>query len=80
MKQFFPGLLALALLLLSACATTGSRHTIKGPVPVDKSSTETPEDQLLNVSIEVFDPGSLPKNEKKATGLSMDIRNGLPFY
>jgi len=80
MKPIFLYLLVLWLLLLSGCATTGSRHTIKGPVPVDKSLTETPENQLLNVSIEVFAPGDLPKNEKKATGLSLDIRKAEARY
>lgn len=80
MKPIYPSMLAVALLLLSACASTGSRNSIKGPVPVDIASTEPPESRLLNVSIEVFEPGKLPENEKKATGLSMDIRKAEARY
>jgi hypothetical protein len=64
----------LCLLVLSACSTTGHRRNIEDAVPLDKSLTEIPEQQLLNVSIEIFDPGELPKDEKDVNGLSMDIR------
>ncbi len=80
MKPIYPRMLTVALLLLSACASTGSRNSIKGPVPVDIASTEPPESRLLNVSIEVFEPGKLPENEKKASGLSMDIRKAEARY
>ena len=49
-------------------------------MPVDKSTTEIPEPRLLNVSIEVFDPGTLPEDEKDANGLSMDIREAEARY
>jgi hypothetical protein len=70
----------LLLLLLSACSSTGPRRTIDGPVPIDTSLTDIPEQQLLNVSIVVFDPGVLPKGEKDANGLSMDIRKAEARY
>jgi len=75
-------LLALALLLLlNACSTTnGGRRNVNGPVAVDNAQSEIPENQLLNVSIEVFDPGTLPEDEKQANGLSMDIRNAEARY
>jgi len=80
MKAFCNSLVLLALLITSACTTTASRRDIKGPVPVDRSLTEIAESQLLNVSIEVFDPGVLPKKEKEAAGLSMDIRKAEARY
>ncbi len=80
MKQIFLLLISLSLLLLSACSTTVARRNIEGPVPVDKSLTEISENQLLNVSIEVFDPGVLPKDPKDANGLSLDIRKAEARY
>ena len=72
--------LLVILFLLSACASTGVRRNIEGPVPIDKSQAEIPENQLLNVCIEVFEPGVLPKDEKQANGLSMDIRQAEARY
>ena len=80
MKQTFLVWLSVSVLLLSACSTTVTRRNVEGPVPVDKSLTEISESQLLNVSIEVFDPGVLPKDPKDANGLSMDIRNAEARY
>jgi len=68
------------LFLLSACSTTGGRRNIEGPVAVDNSRSEIPESQLLNVSIRVFEPGSLPEKEEEANGLSMDIRKAEARY
>ena len=74
-------LLCILTLFLSACSTTtGGRRNIEGAVPLDKSLTEIPEPRLLNVSIEVFDPGELPKDEKDANGLSKDIREAESRY
>ncbi|MBT8076263.1 MAG: hypothetical protein KJN61_07320, partial [Gammaproteobacteria bacterium] len=70
MKHFFLLLTILSLSLLIACSSTGPRRNIEEAVPLDKAAAEIPENRLLNVSIEVFDPGVLPKNEKKANGLS----------
>lgn len=81
MNRIFLLLIILSLLLLSACSTTsGGRRNIEGAVPLDKSLTEIPEPRLLNVSIEVFDPGELPKDEKDANGLSKDIREAESRY
>jgi hypothetical protein len=80
MKKTFILLTILSLLVLSACTSTGPRRNIEGSVPVDKSLTEIPENQLLNVSIELFDPGKIPEDEKKANGLSMDIRKAEARY
>jgi len=80
MKKIVVFLTILALLLLSACTTTGGRRNIEAEVVIDKSLSEVPENQLLNASIEVFDPGTLPEDEKEANGLSMDIRNAEARY
>jgi hypothetical protein len=80
MRKIFLLLGILSLILVSACTTTGPRRNVTGPVPVDNARTEIAENQLLNVSIEVFDPGVLPKKEKDAAGLSMDIRKAEARY
>ena len=81
MKKIFVLITILSLMLLSACTTTsGGRRNIEESVVVDKSLAEIPESQLLNASIEVFDPGALPEDEKEANGLSMDIRKAEARY
>ncbi len=74
-------LLLLALALLSACATTGgSQKKLTPPVVLEKISQELPEAQLLDVWIELFDPGKLPEKEKEALGLSDEIREAEARY
>ena len=81
MKKTFLLTTLLSLFLLSACTTTsGGRRNIEGPVVVDTSQSERAESQLLNASIEVFDPGELPDDEKAANGLSEDIREAEARY
>jgi len=80
MKPLVFLLMIISLLLTSACGTTVSRRNVEGPVPVDHSPAEIPENQLLNVSIAVFDPGALPEDEKDANGLSMEIRKAEARY
>jgi hypothetical protein len=80
MKKIFFLIIVVSLFLLSACSTTGGRRNIEGPVAVDNSRSEIPESQLLNVSIRVFEPGSLPEKEEEANGLSMDIRKAEARY
>ncbi len=67
--------------LLSACASTSSNHRKESP-PVDlqKISQELPDEQLLDVWIELFDPGELPTKEKEALGLSKEIRAAEARY
>ncbi len=81
MKKIFVLLTILILFMLSACTTTsGGRRNIEDSVAVDNAKSEIPENQLLNASIEIFDPGTLPEKEKEANGLSMDIRNAEARY
>ena len=68
------------LTLLGGCSTLGPTHDVKGPVPLNKAITEIPENQLLDVWVELFDPGELPEDEDEAMGLSMDIREAEARY
>ena len=78
----FRGLPALfvLLMLLHGCSTMGPARTVKGTVPLNKAVTELPEAQLLDVWVELFDPGTLPQDEDEAMGLSMDIREAEARY
>jgi len=78
LRDLFPALILFAL--LGGCSTLGPTHAIKGSVPLNKTLAEIPEDQLLDVWIEVFDPGELPEDEDEAMGLSMDIRDAEARY
>jgi hypothetical protein len=81
MKRIFK-LLPLLLLfaLLHGCSTFGPARTVDGKVSLNKAVTELSEDQLLDVWVELFDPGELPDDEDKAMGLSMDIREAEARY
>ncbi len=73
-------LLLILLAVVSGCSTTGTSRDVKGSVASLKPLTEIPEDQLLDVWIEVFDPGELPEDEEDASGLSLDIRDAESRY
>lgn len=74
-------LLMLILGLLSACASTSSSHRKDSPpVVLTKINEELPEAQLLDVWIELFEPGELPVDEKEALGLSEEIREAEARY
>ena len=76
----FTGLLVVSLLLLSGCSTMGLKQSVDGVVPLEKAVAEIPDDLLLDVWIELFDPGELPKDPDDALGLSMDIRDAEARY
>jgi hypothetical protein len=80
MKSFYYFLLILVLALLSGCSTLGTQRDVSGPVPLNRSVSEIPENQLLDVWVEVFDPGELPANAGDASGLSLDIREAEARY
>jgi hypothetical protein len=67
--------LYILLTLLGGCSSMGPARDITGTVPLTKSVGEIPEEQLLDVWIELFDPGELPTDEDDSMGLSMDIRD-----
>lgn len=72
--------LCLLLALLHGCSTLGPGRTVDGKVPLQKAVVEQPEDQLLDVWVELFDPGELPEDADDAMGLSMDIREAEARY
>ena len=73
-------LVYLAVSLVSGCSTLGSGRDVDGNVPLNKAVVEVSETQLLDVWIELFDPGELPDDEEEAMGLSMDIRKAEARY
>ncbi len=74
-------MLITALSMLSACASTvSSQRNGDPPVILSKVSEELPEAQLMDVWIELFDPGELPTKEKDALGLSKEIREAEARY
>jgi hypothetical protein len=72
--------LCLLLALLHGCSTFGPGRTVDGKVPLQKAVVEQPEAQLLDVWVELFDPGELPEDADEAMGLSMDIREAEARY
>jgi hypothetical protein len=70
----------LAAALVTGCSSLGPGRNIDGNVPLNRAVAEVPEDQLLDVWVELFDPGKLPKDEEEAMGLSMDIREAEARY
>ncbi|MBE9549429.1 MAG: hypothetical protein IMF09_08510 [Proteobacteria bacterium] len=72
--------LMLVVIFLTACASTGGQRKVPEHIDLQKITQELPEAQLLDVWIEQFDPGVLPEKEKKALGLSMEIREAEARY
>lgn len=80
MKPLYPLLVMLLLVLSAGCTTLGTHRDVSGHVPVNKAVSEIPESQLLDVWIEIFDPGVLPTDPEDAAGLSLDIREAEARY
>jgi len=72
--------LVVLLALLQGCSTLGPARTVDGGVPLNKPAGELPEQALLDVWVELFDPGELPEDEDEAMGLSLDIREAEARY
>ena len=68
-------LVVLSLLLVTACSTGPRRDRPAPSEPLKRAAVEISEDQLLDVWIELFDPGELPEDPDDAKGLSEDIRD-----
>ena len=75
LKSHYLFFICLLLALVSGCSSLGMKHDVDGHVALNRAVVEVPDDQLLDVWIEIFDPGELPEDEDDAMGLSMDIRN-----
>ena len=69
--------LALAALVVAGCATTGSPSAVS-TVTLIQAVGEVPEESLLDVTIEVFDPGlldpSVPAAEAEKAGVFEEVR------
>lgn len=70
--RLIPFLILLAV--MQGCSTMGPTRNVGDKVLLDKAVVELPEAQLLDVWVELFNPGKLPEDEDDAMGLSMDIR------
>ena len=69
----FLSLLFLALVFLGGCATVPGKQVDDQIAPL-MASQEFGDNELLNVSIKVFDPGELPEKADEQNGLSLEIR------
>jgi len=78
LNRLMPLLLLLAV--MQGCSTMGPMRGVGDTVPLDKTVVELPEAQLLDVWVEIFNPGTLPEDEEDAAGLSMDIREAEARY
>ncbi|MDH3347845.1 MAG: hypothetical protein OEM02_07075 [Desulfobulbaceae bacterium] len=65
--------LSIALFLFSGCATVPGTKVADGVAPI-LAQQEFNENELLNVSIKIFDPGELPIDQEEQSGLTPEIR------
>ncbi len=72
-------LLLVSLSFLAGCASLG-QNSIKNDVSPITASGEIPDRELLNVAIEVFDPGTLPDDPQERMGLSEEIRQAEAVF
>lgn len=63
----------LVTLVFSGCATKPPNQVPEGVAPL-LPERELHDSELLNASIRVFDPGSLPEDPDKRRGLALEIR------
>ena len=69
----FSSFLFLALVLLGGCATVPGKQVDDQIAPL-MAPKEFGNQELLNVSIKVFNPGELPEKADEQAGLSLEIR------
>ncbi len=72
--------LLMTALLLTACAGTHHTANIEQDVAPVTAAREIQDDQLLDVAIKVFDPGTLPEDADERMGLSEEIRMAEAEY
>lgn len=73
-------LLLVLLILTGGCSTISSHRSVSNDVQIEKPAGEVTESQLLDVWIELFDPGELKIDEDDSKGLSVDIREAEARY
>lgn len=66
------------ILLLNACSTIS--YNMNKETTLIMATNELKEDDLLNVSIQIFEPGKLPKDKEDRLGLSEEIRKSEARY
>lgn len=66
--------------VLSGCSTLPKPDVDNATVHLIQSQATISDSDLLDVRIEVFDPGVLPTSEDQARGLSMEIRQAEARY
>ena len=66
------------ILLLNACSTIS--YNMHKEITLIMAANELKEDDLLNVSIQLFEPGQLAKDKEDRLGLSNEIRNAEARY
>lgn len=74
LRRVLAPLIALPM-LLAGCISNPIVTERIDPVAVNQASHEIPGSEILDLWIQIFDPGTLPEKEGEARGLSMDIRN-----
>ena len=67
-------LLITSIFFLEGCAPSVPGSQVPDHVAPMMTQAELPEQELLNVSIMIFDPGQLPTNGEQRRGLSPEIR------
>jgi len=72
--------LFLSISLISCASTYRKVKPDKKTVELLPAQVEIPESDLLDVRIQVFDPGELPSSENAARGLSDEIRKAESHY
>jgi hypothetical protein len=77
-RKLFASLLILSF--LAGCTTSGGTRNVKQQEALQKVTAELPEQQLLDVWIELFYPGELPEGKDESRGLSMEIREAEAHY
>ena len=84
MKFYFPyrlGLLLIAVLILGGCAAHNAQRV--GPTPIKRAQQEIPEDQLLDVGIQIFESEEITE-EQSEEGTSPEIRKAeghfIPYH
>ncbi|MGB0713184.1 MAG: hypothetical protein ACPGUC_06450 [Gammaproteobacteria bacterium] len=62
-------------LSLGACISNPITSDRMEETPVQQAGSSIPDNQILDLWVETFDPGKLPEDEGKARGLSKEIRD-----
>lgn len=66
-------LIGMAVLMINGCAAPPGKQVGDQVAPLTPER-ELADPELLNVSVQIFDPGLLPENPEKRKGLSPEIR------